>query len=305
MNVLILGGNGFIGSHLVDYLLLKNHKVRVFDVGSEKFRNPLFNVDYRVSDMDNIPALAEALIDIDIVIHLASSSLPSTSNLEIISDIENNIIPTIKLLNLCVKQNIKKVIFLSSGGAVYGNVKSSPIKEEEPLNPISSYGILKAATENYIKLYKRLYDLDYLIIRPSNPYGPRQGHHIAQGVISTFLKKIMAHEPFIVYGDGLALKDYIYIEDFIKISYELIKKDATGIFNIGSGKGISLNEIIETIKKVTEIQNDTNYHHVKKYDVPHFVLDISKSKEFLNGDFPNTSIENGIKKTWDWLQSLK
>ena len=300
MNILIIGGNGFVGSHLVDYLLLKGHNVRVFDMKHEKFRKPNSNVDYRIFSMDDTNNLYEALLDIDIVFHLACSTVPSTADINPISDINNDVINTLKLLDLLVQLKIRRFVYFSSGGTVYGLPQKIPINEEQPLNPISTYGIIKVTIEHYIRLYERLYGINAIIVRPSNIYGPRQGHYIAQGVISTFLKKVFDNKNITVFGDGTSTKDYIYVSDFIKICYSLGISDKKGAFNIGSGIGISLIEIIDIIKRITNINPNIIYEGNKKYDVSKFILDISKTMK-AQSQKPETGIETGIEKVWNWI----
>lgn len=302
MNVLLIGGNGFIGSHLLDGLLNRNHKVRVFDIAHEKFREPNSKVDYRLSNINSIPDLYEAMMGIDIIFHLASTTVPSTSSIDIIADVNNNVISTLNILNLAARQGIKKFVYFSSGGAIYGNSDFLPLTEEDHKNPVSSYGIIKATIEQYIKLYNKQNNLEYLIVRPSNPYGPRQGHFIAQGVIATFLRKAKNDEPFLIYGDGTSKKDYIFISDFIEMMLQLVETDSQGIFNIGSGHGTSLNEIIAVINKITNKANKVIYSESKNYDVNNFVLDISKIKSKLDREIELTSLEDGIQSTWDWIQ---
>ncbi len=304
MNILVIGGNGFIGSHLIDVLILKGHKVRVYDLFNERYRSPLKKVDYRISSLDNIPDLHEALLEIDIVFHLASASVPSTSNVDMVSGINNNIIPTINLLNLMLELKIKRFVYFSSGGSIYGYPKYLPLNEDHPLNPISSYGVEKLTIEKYLLLYQQMYGLKPLILRPSNPYGPRQGHYVAQGVISTFLRKVEMNESITVFGNGNAEKDYIYISDLVRIVYELSMENESGIYNIGSGIGTSLNKIIEEIKKATKKTIKINYIDKKSYDVDQFVLDNSKTMNIIEYK-PLISIEVGISKTWDWLNESK
>ena len=303
MNVLVIGGNGFIGSHLIDGLLKVGHQVRVFDVQYERHRKPIKNVDYRISNLNNIPDLSDAMLGIDIIFHLASGSVPSTSNLDTVSDINNNLIPTLNILNLSVKLGIKRIVYFSSGGAVYGEPLTPKIVEEHSLNPISSYGILKATIEMYLSLYQRLYGLKPLILRPSNPYGPRQGNFKAQGVISTFLRKAQINEPMSVFGDGNSMKDYIYINDLISLTTELTFKGEVGIYNLGSGNGTSINQIIEEIKLKTKRDLKINYIEKKIYDVNSFVLDVSKTSNVV-GSFTYTPLGKGIGETWDWLNSI-
>ena len=302
MKVLIIGGNGFIGSHLIDQLLIDGHDIRVFDIAYERYRKPLANVDYRISTLDNIPDLYEALLGIDIVFHLASSTVPSTSNIDTVSDINKNLIPTLNLLNLMVKLGIRRIVYFSSGGAIYGFPKTIPIPEDHQLHPISSYGIIKATVEMYLYLYQRSYRIKPLIIRPSNPYGPRQGHYMAQGVISTFLRKAKLKESLVIFGDGNSKKDYIYINDLIQACTQLSFSDEIGTFNIGSGNCFSINEIVSEIKETTGEEIFTVNSEMQKYDVDHFELDISKLKKII-GDFDCISLNAGIKKTWNWIKN--
>lgn len=303
MKVLVIGGNGFIGSHLIDQLLLDGHDIRVFDIAYERYRKPLSNVDYRISTLDNIPDLYEALLGIDIIFHLASSTVPSTSNIDTVSDINKNLIPTLNLLNLMVKLGISRIVYFSSGGAIYGFPKTIPIPEDHSLHPISSYGVVKATVEMYLYLYQRIHNIRPLIIRPSNPFGPRQGHYMAQGVISTFLRKVKLNESLIIFGDGNSKKDYIYINDLITTCSKLSFSNETGIFNIGSGSCYSVNEIITVIQNITGKEIFTVNSEVQKYDVDHFELDITRLKQVI-GIHDFIPLNDGIEKTWNWIKNI-
>jgi UDP-glucose 4-epimerase len=299
MNFLLIGGNGFIGSHISDILIKNNHKVRVYDLFMEKYRSPLKEVDYRIYPIDDLNALYEAMLDIDVVFHLASSTVPSTSILDPLLDVNGNLVSSINILNTAVRAKIKKIIYFSSGGAIYGSVNGL-IKEENELNPISSYGIIKSTIEKYFLLYGKKYNIETIIFRPSNPYGPRQGNFIAQGVISTFLRKLSNNETISVFGTGENMKDYIYIEDLALICYKIIISAKSGIFNIGTGVGTKINQILDIIKSVTNMTPKIDYLERKLYDVPDFILDISKSKS-ITGNFDYTTIEEGVLKTWHWI----
>ncbi len=302
MKFLLIGGNGFIGSHLIDILLKNNHKVRVYDLFMEKYRAPLKDVDYRIHSIDDLSSLYEAMLDIDVVFHLASASVPSTSNQDPLLDIHGNLITSINILNTAVSAKIKKIIYFSSGGAIYGD-SDGPIDENQQLNPISSYGIIKSTVEKYFLLYSKIYKIETIIFRPSNPYGPRQGHFIAQGVISTFLRKISNSEPLKVFGDGCNLKDYIYIEDLVFICYHISINVNEGTFNIGSGVGTSINKIIEIIKEVTSTNPKIEYNESKNYDVANFILDVSNAKKIVkNHNLLN--LKDGIVKTWKWINEI-
>ena len=303
MNTLIIGGNGFIGSHLVDKLLKEGHNVRVFDIQYERFRKPLVNVDYRISSLENNSELEDAMLEIDVVFHLASSSVPSSSNFDAIKALNNTLIPTLNVLDLAVKSEIKKIVYFSSGGAVYGHPLSAKINEEHSLKPISSYGIAKVTIEMYLSLYERMHGLKSLIIRPSNPYGSRQGNFKAQGVISTFLSKAKNNETMTVFGDGNSAKDYIYIDDLINLTTKISFGDNFGVFNIGSGEGTTINQIVSQIKSTTGSNLKINNVETKIYDVNNFVLNISKLRNKTD-HIEFTSLKEGIDKTWNWLKNI-
>ena len=303
MNILIIGGNGFIGTHLADTLLSHNHKVRILDVEKEKFREPNKSIDYRISSLFNSFDLYESMMGIDVVFHLASTTVPSTSGINYSVDVQNNVISTINIIDCAIRQKIRKLVYFSSGGAIYGIPDSMPIKEEAPKRPISSYGIIKYTNEMYIELLCRQNNLDYLIVRPSNPYGPRQGHFIAQGVISTFLRQSISNDPFNVFGDGNGKKDYIYIQDLVDAILGLLDRDTLGIYNIGSGCGYSVNEIIGVIDRVTGKKNEVVLTPGKKYDVQNYLLDTSKVEATLGRQIARTPLETGIRMTYDWLVS--
>lgn len=304
MKILLIGGNGFIGSHLIDKLILEGHNVRVFDIAFERFRKPLAPVDYRISSTLSLAELYEAMLDIDMIFHLASSSVPSTSGVDVVNEVNQNLIFSLNVLDFAVKLNINKFVYLSSGGAVYGIPEVEKIPESHPLNPISSYGIVKCTIERYLSLYQRLHGLNTIILRPSNPYGPRQGHFIAQGVISTFLKNIRTNSEIVVFGDGFTSKDYIYIDDLVNIIYNISVSERTGIYNIGSGEGTSLNEIISIIEKVTGKKANISKQPRRSYDVSNFILDTTKILEHQNHK-PLISLESGIEKVWKWLSDIE
>jgi UDP-glucose 4-epimerase len=303
MNILLIGGNGFIGSHIVDKLIAEGHKVRVFDFQCEKYRTPVPDVDYRLFSLDNSNELASAMEGIDGVFHLASLAFPGSSDFDLIKEMESNLFSTINILNLAVKLGVKKVVYFSSGGAVYGSTNGKSLSEKAVLNPISSYGIIKATSEMYISLYQKNYDIDALIIRPSNPFGPRQNYTKGQGVIPIFLNNIKNNIPLSIFGDGEGKKDYIYITDLVNSVYDLFIGNSKGVFNIGSGKENSINSIIKEIKSI--IKKDFTFDHIdgKIHDVKNFSLDISKLKSQIETE-NFVSFREGIKKTWAWIVNI-
>jgi len=305
MKMLVLGGNGFIGSHLVDRLVREGHEVRIFDRNPERYRKPLGGVEYYLQDFGNRAALDSALKNVDTVFHLISTTTPKTSNDDPEFDVTSNLVETISLLKLCVEEKVRKIVYLSSGGAVYGTPLSLPAAEDDPKNPQSSYGITKLAVEKYIELFHRLYGLDYVIMRPSNPYGERQNPYADQGVIAVFLGKIAKSQSIDIWGDGNVVKDYIYIEDLIDGIYKAaLKNTENRIFNFGSGTGVSINGILEVIRELTHVPIHTNYIALKKFDVPNIYLDISRVSAELSWE-PKTSLKEGISRTWKFIKHLK
>lgn len=304
MHMLILGGNGFIGSHLVDRLLAEGHKIRVFDKYGEHYRKPVAGVDYCFGDFGNRGMLSDALAGIDMVFHLISTTLPKTSNDDPAFDVQSNVIETIFLLEQCVAKKIRKVVFMSSGGAIYGNPLFSPIPENSPTDPECSYGITKLTVEKYLALFHHLHGLDYVVLRPSNPYGSRQNPDGIQGVISVFLGRIAQGKSLEIWGDGQVVRDYIFIDDLIDGIYKAASLSTVSrVFNLGSGIGHSLNEIVAVIRKVTGRKVDVMYKAKRSFDVPRIYLDILRAKSELSWA-PTVSLEAGTAKTWNFVAKL-
>jgi UDP-glucose 4-epimerase len=304
MNTLVLGGNGFIGSHLVDKLLQEGHRVRVFDKYEEHYRRPLAGVDYRIGDFGNRGLLAEALDGVDVVYHLISTTLPKTSNDDPVFDVQSNVIEALFLMEQCVEKKVKKVVFISTGGAIYGRPATLPVAENDPTDPECSYGITKLAIEKYLALFQHLHGLDYTVVRPSNPYGERQDPNGIQGAVTVFLGRVAKGEPIEIWGDGEVVRDYIFIDDLIEGIYRASTTAAAShIFNMGSGAGHSLNDIVTIIRRVTGREARTVYKAKRTFDIPAIYLDISRAKKELSWA-PVTSLESGIKRTWEFIQKV-
>lgn len=300
MNVLILGGNGFIGSHLADLFLQKGSYIRILDKSLDRFRKQNPKIDYRIIPIENKIEVAEALVGIDLVYHCLSTTVPSTSILDPIYDINTNLVCTINLLDLMCAAGTKRIVYISSGGAIYGNPIFNPVSEDHSLKPISSYGIVKVAVENYLLMYQYLYGLQPTIIRPSNPYGPYQGHQSIQGVISTFLSNIKDNKDLAIWGSGDNIRDYIHINDLIDLCYIAGTSNEIGIFNVGSGIGTSINELVELILSITKAKVQIKYLKKRDFDVEAIVLDIKKANKVFNWS-PQISLREGIKDYWEWL----
>lgn len=305
MNAIVLGGNGFIGSHLVDRLLQAGHKVSVFDRQRELYRPPLPMVDYHIGELGNRALLAHALKNCDIVFHLVSTTVPKTSNEDPVFDVMSNVTETINLLEQCTQEHIKKIVFVSSGGAIYGTPATLPVSEDSPTNPASSYGITKLTIEKYLALFYRLHGLEYVIVRPSNPYGPRQNPGGSQGALAVFLGKIASSQAIEIWGDGEAVKDYIYIDDLVEGIYRAaFLQSSLRIFNIGSGVGRSVNELVRTIANIVKHPFSVIHSSSGAHDVSKIFLDITRAKTELDWE-PATPIDVGIKSTWDFIKKIE
>jgi len=303
MRALVLGGNGFIGSHLVDRLLVEGVCVRVFDRQPEMYRRPLDRVDYRYGDFGNRALLTEALTNIDLVFHLIGTTVPQTSNDDPIFDVMSNVVETIYLLEQCVKMNIKKIVFLSSGGTVYGIPQVLPVSEDAPTNPLCSYGITKLTIEKYLYLFHHLYGLSYAVIRPSNPYGPRQNPKGIQGAAAVFLGRVARGEVIEVWGDGKIIRDYVFVQDLVDGIYRsAISAASACVYNLGSGEGYSLNYILEIIQRVVGCRLTVHYAPARSFDVPRIYLDNRRARQEL-GWSPKTTLETGIAETWKFVSS--
>lgn len=307
MKTLVIGGNGFIGCHLVDQLLSAGHSVRVIDRYPSRFRDPLPAVDYQIGDLGNHGEIKAAVKDMDWVFHLAYTTLPQTSNDDPVYDIRSNIADSVQLFQECRQSQVKKVIFISSGGTVYGVPKTNPIGETHTTEPICSYGITKLAIEKYLYLFYTQWGLDYVVLRFSNPYGVLQNPHAKQGVIGVFLGNAAEGKPINIFGDGETVRDYIYVTDAARALVAAADyKPGPGdprIFNIGAGRGYSLNEIVGEIRKNIDCPLNVKYQPGRAVDVPSNVLDIKLAQKHLNWDV-QTELGAGLRETWSWITSL-
>lgn len=302
MNYLVLGGAGFIGSHIVEELNNGKNFIKVLDV---KYKDYTYNqnIDFTVGDINDDKTIEYVLKDTDIVFHTIWTTIPNTSNANIIYDIQSNLISTINLLNKCVENKIKKIIFTSSGGTIYGDITNVSINENDDTNPICSYGITKLAVEKYLYLYYKLYNLDYTILRCSNPFGDGQNYLRNQGLITTLLYRVLKNEEFHIWGDGNVVRDYIYIDDLVDAHIKAANYSGKQkLFNIGFGVGYSINEIIELVNDVLDCNVKVVYKDARQVDVQRNVLNIVRAKSELKWD-PQYTVDNGIKETWNWLNA--
>lgn len=305
-NVLVIGGNGFIGSHLVDRLVVDDWSVSVIDIHERKFSKTPKNVAfYRKEFGESKADVYRTLENLkpDIVFHLAWKTIPLSPLKEPRNELIKNLIPSLILIEACAKLRIK-IIFNSSGGAVYGNINSNFISEENVTNPISPYGLEKLLVEKYLHLYNNLYGLDYVTLRPSNPFGPRQNYLGNQGAIVIFMYRIAKGLPIIISGDGETIRDYFYISDLIE-AYNIclntnLFNQVIPVFNVSSGLGVSLNQIIKMLEELIEKKAIVKYSSERKFDPRMAVLDSSLIRETCNWS-PKVKLLEGLQKTWQWM----
>ena len=302
----IIGGNGFIGTHVVDTLLTLDRKITVID------KNPLPSkvlpkeVRYITGDYGVKNLLVKSLKDVNEVIHLAYSTVPKTSFENPIKDILDNLPATVGLLEVASNLEIEKLVFLSSGGTVYGRVNEVPIKEDNPTNPISPYGITKLACEKYANMFYNLKELPVVCVRPGNVYGERQEPFVGQGFVATAIASIINQQEVIIFGETGTIRDYIYVTDLARGIIAALEHGKPGsCYNIGSGAGRSNKDILDAIYPFAEsagLEPRVKILPLRQFDVPINVLDSTKIIQEI-GWKKIVSFEEGIERTWKWLYS--
>jgi UDP-glucose 4-epimerase len=296
--ILLLGGTGFIGRNVIDYLFknndLSNYKIVVLSRTSQS--DTIGAIEYVIGDYAdrNVLVVLFSKWNFTKVIHCATSTTPLSSDNNILCDVNGNLIATIGLLDVMKEYGCNYILYLSSGGAVYGEKNLDLISENEICFPLSSYGVVKLTIENYLRLYQKQYGINYLILRVSNPFGKFHTSE-KQGVVNIAIRRALRRETVEVWGDGTQSKDYIFVDDLVEIIFSLLKeKIVNKTINVGSGEIHQLNMILRTIK--IHLPNlEVDYIDSKLTDVKDFCLDISLMQSLLKFKF--TEFEEAIKKT--------
>lgn len=307
MNILLLGAAGFIGTNLALTLCKDpNNQITLVDVNQAYFHPILHGVDniqLLVSPLNTNTDFVPLVQGQDVVYHLVSTTVPTTSNQQVAAELSSNVVMSAKLLDACVECQVTKVVFLSSGGTVYGKETRCPLHENTPTYPISSYGIQKLAIEKLLYLYHYMHELDYRVIRLSNPYGPYQRPNGILGAVTTFTYKALKKEPITVFGDGSVVRDFIYIDDAIDGILKIVDGDSPyKTFNLGCGYGTSIRSVLEHIQNALELPLDIVYFPARKVDVPTNFLDISRFEQTF-GVLNPIPLEEGIKKTAAFMKN--
>lgn len=306
MNVMILGAAGFIGTNLAKKLSEQTDvDLTLVDRQADYFKSietlPIsanivlstFNLE---TDFDTL------LQGQDIVFHLVSSTVPTTSNMKVPEELTANVVVTARLLDACVRARVKRVFFISSGGTVYGKETQCPLSEDIPLKPINSYGIQKATIENLLYLYNCVHGLDYRVVRLSNPYGPYQRPNGVLGAVTTFTYRALCGDEIKLYGDGSVVRDFLYIDDVVPALLKIaFSRGGEKTFNLGSGKGTSIQEVLQTVKQVLNVNLNINCQPARQVDVPINYLDISRYENQF-GKLSVRPLSEGICLTADFMR---
>jgi UDP-glucose 4-epimerase len=301
MRCAVLGAGGFLGTNLC--LALKGSVANLRGFGRrQSFPGALRGVEWVEGDFTDTTSLATAISGCDVVFHLVNATTPASANIDKVADLEINVVGTLRLLEACRAEGVKRIVFVSSGGTVYGIPSQIPTPENAATAPITAYGISKLSIERYLALYEYLHGLEYRVLRLANPYGQYQTALKSQGVIAAFLRQVSRNEPIEIWGDGTVVRDYVYVDDVTQaLRKAAIHSGPSRIFNIGSGHGKSLNEIVESINSVLKVSPTVVFRRGRSVDVPVSVLDTTLAQMELAWT-PRIGFEDGLSRTWDWIQ---
>jgi UDP-glucose 4-epimerase len=304
--VLLIGGMGYVGRQLQKPLLKSGYKVHVID-RSAPAQKENDNIEFYEYLLSGESVLREVLQSCGTVFYLASDSVPTTTLRSPSREGELNLLPFLKFLDIFQDYNHINLVYFSSGGTIYGNPESNPVYESSPVAPISYHGAGKAAIEIFLHVFSRQYDNRITILRPSNLYGPNQPYVRGFGIIRSMMEKLRRDEPIEIWGDGEIIRDYLYIDDFVSACLACIrtvdKKKTYRVFNVSSGRSLSINQLCDVIEKVTGQRIRKTYLPGRAIDVKSVIMDYSRIKKEL-GWRPVVEINEGLKRTWQWIQKL-
>lgn len=305
MRFTVFGGGGFIGSTICDRLLQAGHTLRIVELPSV---NPYRSfsgsesVEWCAIDLTSAAGVSDAVKGADIVLHLASTTRPQSSNDDPVFDVQSNVISSLRILEAMVVHKVPKILFISSAGTVYGNPLYLPVDEKHPTNPVVSYGITKLTIEKYLNAFSRLHGIRAITLRVSNCYGERQHIDTACSAIEVFLREAIRGLPIEIWGDGSMIRDYIHVSDvaeaFVRAaSYE----GQETCFNISSGQGLSLNQLVEMLKDVLGTDVPVKYLAKRPFDLPVSVVDHQLASMELDWS-PTITMRDGLLRVANWMK---
>jgi UDP-glucose 4-epimerase len=294
MRAVVTGGAGFIGSNLVDALLARGDDVAVVDnLASGKRENLNRGADFREQDIRD-----DALeLDCDVVFHLAAQADVNTSVQRPVYDASVNVLGTANVLE-AARRSGARVVFSSTGGAIYGEVTGAPASEQTPRLPVSPYGIAKLAAEEYLQGWNRIHGTSHVVLRFANVFGPRQDSGLEGGVVSIFLERMADGRETLIFGDGGQTRDFVYVGDVVAALLAAAGRDG-GVFNVGTGEETSVSRLHELCRAVSGVDEPPRHEDARLGDARRSVLDVSLIEREL-GWRPQVSLEDGLRRTWEW-----
>lgn len=305
MNILVTGGAGFIGSHLVDTLIERGHTVFVYDnLSSGKTTNINPEAILIQADICDKNALEKAFTDnaLDIIYHLAAQIDVRKSAADPLADAETNILASLHLIHLAATHGIKKFIFSSTGGAIYGDTSLRPTTENHPEHPLSPYGIAKLSIDKYLHFYREIMNLPSVSLRYGNVYGPRQNPHGEAGVVAIFLNKMFGEEQPTINGDGMQSRDYVFVGDVVRANIAALETEsASGIYNIGTGKETTVNELFSLLNDFFDNSFQEIHAPAKAGEQKTSCLDTARAESELAWQ-PTVSLKDGLRQTFEWFK---
>lgn len=307
MRVLVTGGAGFIASHVAEGFLAAGHEVAVLDNLSTGFRHNVpkdatfFEVDIR--DDASVEKVIRAFRP-DVIDHHAAQMDVRKSLVDPVFDAQSNIVGSINIITSAMRHNVKKIIYISTGGAVYGEPKSLPVNEQHPINPECAYGISKHTVEHYLELYRLLYDLRYTVLRYPNVFGPRQNPHGEAGVIAIFAGLLLDGKTPTIFGDGEQLRDYVYVSDCVRANLLAVDSGDGEILNIGSGVGTSVNTLFKELAEIADFRGEPIYAPPRTGEIRAVYLDAARAANILKWK-TEVKLSDGLRKTWDWCKTAR
>jgi UDP-glucose 4-epimerase len=305
VRILVTGGAGFIGSNVADRFVALGHDVAVFDNLSSGFREFVHpKAKLYVGDLADATAVESAVADFrpDVVDHHAAQIDVRKSVDDPVFDARVNILGTLGLLQSCLAHGVKKFVYASTGGALYGEGRQLPAPEEHPVNPESPYGASKHTVEHYLYIWRLLHGLDYTVLRYPNVYGPRQNPHGEAGVNAIFIGLMLAGQPPKIFGDGSAVRDYLFVDDVVEANVLALSGGSGEMVNIGTGVGTSVNDIVRELKSITGFAGEPIHLPARPGEVQRIYLDASRAKRVL-GWTPKVTFRQGLEKTVEWSRS--
>lgn len=307
MKILVTGGAGFIGSHVADRYIAAGHEVWVLDnlvTGKRENLNPAARfVEMDIRQAKEVEALFAAE-KFDVVNHHAAQMDVRKSTEDPVYDAECNILGSLNLILSATRHGVKKFIYISTGGAVYGEPKRLPVEEDDPINPECQYGISKHTVEHYLYLYRVLYNLNYTVLRYPNVYGPRQNPHGEAGVNAIFAGLMLAGKRPCIFGDGRQVRDYVYISDIVEANVLALSRGDGEIINLGSERGTTVLELFEHLKRLTGFQGEPDFAPPRLGEIRCIYLSGRKARQVL-GWQPTVDVPSGLQRTVEWMKRVR